>query len=110
MKELGIEQTGLDQLIVLSYKLLDLITFLTSGEPETRAWTVHRGAKAPEAAGVIHTDFVKGFIKAEVCHWKDFIEFNGWSGVKEKGKMRLEGKEYVIQDGDTCYFHVNPVK
>jgi hypothetical protein len=107
MKELGIEQTGLDQLIVISYKLLDLITFLTSGEPETRAWTTHRGAKAPEAAGVIHTDFVKGFIKAEICHWKDFIEFNGWPGVKEKGKMRLEGKEYVMQDGDTCYFHVN---
>ncbi len=107
MKELGIKQTGLDQLIVMSYQLLDLITFLTSGEPETRAWTVKRNSKAPEAAGVIHTDFVKGFIKAEVCNWKDFVEFGGWPGVKEKGKMRLEGKEYVIRDGDTCYFHVN---
>ncbi len=107
LKELGITQTGLNQLIVMSYKLLDLITFLTSGEPETRAWTVHRGAKAPEAAGVIHTDFIKGFIRAEVCHWKDFIEYKGWPGVKEKGKMRTEGKDYIMKDGDVCYFHVN---
>ncbi len=106
MKELGMEQSGLDKLIVESYKLLDLVTFLTSGEPETRAWTVKNGTKAPDAAGVIHTDFIKGFIKADVCNWQDFVQFNGWSGIKESGKLRLEGKEYIVEDGDTVYFHV----
>ncbi|MBI4427320.1 MAG: redox-regulated ATPase YchF [Candidatus Magasanikbacteria bacterium] len=106
LKELGIEQTGLDKLILASYKLLDLITFLTSGEPETRAWTVKRGASAPQAAGVIHTDFIKGFIKADVCSWQDFILFGGWSGIKTSGKLRLEGKDYVVRDGDVVYFHV----
>ncbi len=106
LKELGMNETGLDKLIVAGYKLLDLVTFLTSGEPETRAWTVKRGTKAPDAAGVIHTDFIKGFIKADVCDWRDFVECNGWAGVKEKGKMRIEGKEYEIKDGDTVYFHV----
>ena len=107
LKELGIEQTGLDKLIVASYKLLDLVTFLTSGEPETRAWTVKRGAKAPEAAGVIHTDFIKGFVKADVCNWEDFVKFNGWAGIKESGKLRLEGKDYEVKDGDTMYFHIS---
>lgn len=107
MKELGMEQSGLDKLITESYKLLDLVTYFTSGEPETRAWTVKRGAKGPEAAGVIHTDFVKGYIKADVCKWEDFVENNGWSGIKESGKLRLEGKEYVVEDGDTIYFHVS---
>lgn len=106
MKDLGIAESGLDKIIKAGYKLLDLITFLTSGEPETRAWTVKRGAKGPEAAGVIHTDFVKGYVKAEVTTWQDFVELNGWTGVKEKGKMRLEGKDYVVQDGDTVYFHI----
>jgi ribosome-binding ATPase len=106
MKELGMETSGLDKLITESYKLLDLVTYFTSGEPETRAWTVKRGAKGPEAAGVIHTDFVKGYIKADVCKWEDFVENNGWSGIKESGKLRLEGKEYVVEDGDTIYFHV----
>ena len=106
LKELGLTEAGLDRLITASYKLLDLITFLTSGEPETRAWTVRRGAKAPEAAGVIHTDFVKGFVKADVVGWKDFVEAGGWSKIKETGKMRLEGKEYVVQDGDVVYFHI----
>ncbi len=106
MKELGMEQSGLDKLIKESYKLLDLVTFLTSGEPETRAWTVKKGAKGPQAAGVIHTDFIKGYIKADVCKWEDFVQFNGWSGIKESGKLRLEGKEYVVEDGDTVYFHV----
>ena len=100
-------ETGLDKLISASYKLLNLITFLTSGEPETRAWTVRRGAKAPEAAGVIHTDFIKGFVKADVVNWEDFVSAGGWGKIKETGKMRLEGKEYVMQDGDVCYFHVN---
>ena len=106
LKELGIEQTGLDKLILAGYKLLDLITFLTSGEPETRAWTVKRGTKGPEAAGVIHTDFIKGYIKADVCNWQDFIQFGGWSGIKTSGKLRLEGKDYEVRDGDVVYFHV----
>lgn len=106
LKELGVEQSGLDKLIVAGYKLLNLITFLTSGEPETRAWTVHAGATAPQAAGIIHTDFEKGFIRAEVVKWRDFVANDGWAGCKERGLMRLEGKEYVVQDGDVCYFHV----
>ena len=106
LKELGLNEAGLDRLITASYKLLDLITFLTSGEPETRAWTVKRGAKAPEAAGVIHTDFVKGFVKADVVNWQDFVSAGGWSKIKETGKMRLEGKDYVVKDGDVCYFHI----
>lgn len=107
LKTAGITQTGLDKLIVAGYKLLDLITFLTSGEPETRAWTVKNGAKAPEAAGVIHTDFVKGFIKADVCNWQDFVAAGGWTKIKETGKLRLEGKDYVMRDGDVVYFHIN---
>ncbi len=106
LKELGLEETGLDRLITASYKLLNLITFLTSGEPETRAWTVRKGAKAPEAAGVIHTDFVKGFVKADVVNWQDFVSAGGWSKIKETGKMRLEGKDYVVRDGDVVYFHI----
>ncbi len=107
MKELGMGTSGLDKLITESYKLLNLVTFLTSGEPETRAWTVQENTKAPDAAGVIHTDFVKGFIKADVCKYEDFVECGGWNGVKEKGKIQLEGKEYIIKDGDTIYFHIN---
>ncbi len=106
LQELGMTETGLDKLITASYKLLNLITFLTSGEPETRAWTVRQGAKAPEAAGVIHTDFIKGFVKADVVNWQDFVQFGGWSKIKETGKLRLEGKEYIVQDGDVCYFHI----
>ncbi|MFH1187673.1 MAG: redox-regulated ATPase YchF [bacterium] len=106
LQELGMEETGLDKLIKASYKLLGLNTFLTSGEPETRAWTVRAGAKAPEAAAVIHTDFEKGFIRAEVAKYKDFIENNGWHGCKEKGLVRIEGKEYIVQDGDVIYFLV----
>lgn len=106
LSELGIGETGLDKMINTSYKLLGLISFFTSGEPETRAWTVKIGSTAPQAAGVIHTDFIKGFIKAEVANWKDFIELEGWQNLKEKGKIRLEGKEYIVQDGDVCFFHV----
>ncbi|OIO19850.1 MAG: redox-regulated ATPase YchF [Candidatus Magasanikbacteria bacterium CG_4_10_14_0_8_um_filter_32_14] len=106
MADLGITETGLDKLVVAGYKLLDLITYFTSGEPETRAWTVKRGTKGPEAAGVIHTDFIKGYIKADVVNWQDFVEYGGWSGIKGTGKLRLEGKEYVVVDGDTVYFHV----
>lgn len=106
LKSLGMSQTGLDKLVTASYKLLDLVTYFTSGEVETRAWTVKANTKAPEAAGVIHTDFVKGFIKADVCDWKDFVQFGGWSGIKTSGKLRLEGKDYIVKDGDTVYFHI----
>jgi len=106
LNELGMQETGLDKLIKASYKLLNLNTFLTSGEPETRAWTVSAGATAPQAAGVIHTDFEKGFIRAEVATYEDFINNNGWNGCKEKGLIRLEGKDYLVQDGDVIYFRI----
>jgi hypothetical protein len=106
MKDAGIAASGLDRIIVAGYALLNLITYFTSGEPETRAWTVHRGVKAPDAAGVIHTDFVKGFVKADVTDWRDFVSYNGWAGVREAGKLRLEGKDYTVVDGDVCYFHI----
>lgn len=104
MTELGITQSGLDKLIAASYKLLGLITFFTSGEPETRAWTVSSGATAPQAAGVIHTDFEKNFIRAEVISYDGFIACGGWNGAKEKGAMRLEGKGYIVRDGDVVFF------
>jgi len=104
LKELGLNQSGLDKLITASYRLLNLITFLTTGPEETRAWTIKNGALAPGAAGVIHTDFEKGFIRAEIIKYDDFIEHNGELGSKEAGKMRLEGKEYIINDGDICHF------
>lgn len=106
LKELGMEETGLDKLIKASYKLLGLNTFLTSGEPETRAWTIPAGTKAPQAAAVIHTDFEKGFIRAEVATYKNFVENNGWHGCKEKGLVKIEGKDYAVQDGDVIYFLV----
>lgn len=107
MQELGIDRPGLDHIILAGYELLDLITYFTSGEIETRAWTVKRGTLGPDAAGVIHTDFIKGYIKADVANWKDFVDANGWSGVKETGKMKLVGKDYEVQDGDVMYFHVS---
>jgi len=106
LRELGMTETGLDKLITASYKLLDLVTYFTSGEPETRAWTIKKGTKAPEAAGVIHTDFIKGFVKADVVSWQDFAQYGGWSKIKETGKLRLEGKDYIVKDGDVCYFHI----
>lgn len=102
---LGLKLSGLDRMIQKCYELLDLVTFLTSGPKETRAWTVKNGTKAPRAAGVIHTDFEKAFIRAEIINWKDFVEL-GEAGAREKGKLRVEGKDYVIQDGDTCHFRV----
>jgi hypothetical protein len=107
MQSLGMEKSGLDKVIVAGYELLDLITFFTSGVEETRAWTVRKGTTGPLAAGVIHTDFIKGYIKADVSGWEDFVDWGGWNGVKEQGKMRLEGKEYIVRDGDVCYFHVS---
>ena len=104
MKELKIEDTGLNKLIKESYEILDLITFLTSGPKESRAWTIKKGAKAPQAAGKIHTDFEEGFIRAEVINWKDLLDAGGEVKAKEKGLIRLEGKEYVTQDGDVMVF------
>lgn len=106
LSSIGQSQTGLDKLILAGYKLLNLITFLTSGPMESRAWTVARGSKAPQAAGVIHSDFEKGFIRAEVCDYNDFISLGGWPKMKESGKMRLEGKDYMMRDGDVVFFHV----
>ncbi len=105
MADLGMKESGLDQLIKAAYETLDLITFFTAGPKETRAWTTKRGTKAPQAAGVIHTDFEKGFIRAEVINWKDFVDLGGDVKAKEAGKVRMEGKEYVIQDGDIVHFH-----
>jgi len=107
VEELGLEESGLNKLIKASYKLLGLITFLTTGPDETRAWTVKDGAKAPEAAGRIHTDFQKGFIRAEVINWEKFIEAGGEAAAREKGWIRTEGKDYIIQDGDICNFLVS---
>ena len=106
MISLGMKESGLDQLIHASYKLLGLITFFTSGPKETRAWTVPKGTKAPQAAGVIHSDFEKAFIRAEVIHWKDFVNYDGEAGVRDHGSLRLEGKEYEMQDGDVVHFRV----
>ncbi|MBI4133097.1 redox-regulated ATPase YchF [Candidatus Uhrbacteria bacterium] len=106
LKTLGVLETGLDRLIRASYALLGLITYLTSGPKETRAWTIRRGTKAPEAAGVIHTDFEKGFIRVEVINWKDFVAY-GEIGARERGLLRTEGKEYVMHDGDVCHFRFN---
>jgi len=107
IKELGLEQSGLDQLIAGAYKLLGLETFFTTGADESRAWTIKVGAKAPQAAGVIHTDFEKGFIRAEVISYNDFILAGGEVSAREKGLLKVEGKEYIVKDGDICNFLVN---
>ncbi len=104
LKELKLESSGLEKLIKKSYEILGLITFFTSGEMETKAWTIPNGAKAPQAAGVIHTDFEKGFIRAEIINWNDLVEEGGESKAKEKGLIRLEGKDYVMKDGDVAHF------
>ncbi len=104
LEEMNLEEAGLDRLIRAGYDLLGLITYFTVGPKETRAWTIHKGWKAPQAAGVIHTDFEKGFIRAETIAFADFIANKGETGAKEAGKMRLEGKEYVVQDGDVMHF------
>ncbi|MFA5927085.1 MAG: redox-regulated ATPase YchF [Patescibacteria group bacterium] len=110
LEALGMEETGLNSLIKKAYELLGLITYFTSGEKETRAWTANKGATAPEAAGVIHTDFQKGFIAAEVVPWQDLYAQNGWAGAKSKGLVRTEGKEYIFQDGDVTIFRFNVKK
>jgi ribosome-binding ATPase len=107
LQELGMEEAGLDRVIRAGYELLHLQTYFTAGVQEVRAWTVKVGATAPEAAGVIHTDFQKGFIRAEVISYDDFIKYNGEQGAKDAGRWRLEGKEYVVQDGDVVHFRFN---
>ena len=107
LQDLGIEEPGLNRVIRAGYALLNLQTYFTAGVKEVRAWTVSVGATAPKAAAVIHTDFEKGFIRAEVIAYEDFIQFNGENGAKEAGKWRLEGKDYVVQDGDVMHFRFN---
>ena len=107
LAEMGMEEPGLDRVIRAGYRLLGLQTYFTAGVKEVRAWTVEVGATAPQAAGVIHTDFEKGFIRAEVVGYDDFVENNGEQGAKEAGKWRLEGKEYIVQDGDVVHFRFN---
>jgi ribosome-binding ATPase len=107
LDSLGLEEPGLDRVIRAAYSLVNLITYFTTGPKETRAWTVRKGAKAPEAAGVIHNDFERGFIRAETISYNDFITLNGEAAAKEAGKMRSEGKEYVVQDGDILLFRFN---
>jgi len=107
LADLGLAETGLARIIRAGYDLLDLLTFFTVGPKETRAWTVRRGARAPESAGVIHTDFEHGFIRAETIAYDDFITCNGEQGAKDTGKMRAEGKEYVVADGDVMHFRFN---
>ena len=107
LSSLGLESAGLDRLIHAGYRLLGLQTYFTAGEQEVRAWTIHRGDTAPQAAGVIHTDFERGFIRAETVGYDEFLAMNGWKGAKEKGAVRSEGKEYVVQDGDVMLFRFN---
>lgn len=107
LESLGLNSTGLSRVIRQGYELLGLITYFTVGPKEARAWTITKGTKAPGAAGVIHTDFERGFICAETVSWKDYIEFKGEQGAKQSGKLRLEGKEYTVQDGDVMHFRFN---
>jgi GTP-binding protein YchF len=107
LASLGLAEPGLDRVIAAGYGLLDLITFLTVGPKETHAWTVPQGTKAPQAAGAIHTDFERGFIRAETISYADFVACSGEQGAKEAGKMRLEGADYVVRDGDILYFRFN---
>lgn len=107
LDELGLEESGVSRLIRSAYKLLDLETYITAGEPEVRAWTYRKGSKAPQCAGIIHTDFEKGFIRAEVIKYEDYIALGSEAACKEAGKMSIEGKEYVVQDGDIMHFRFN---
>jgi GTP-binding protein YchF len=107
VREMGLEEPGVNRVILACYKLLDLLTYFTAGEKEVRAWTVRKGAKAPEAAGVIHTDFEKGFIRAEVIGYADYIAYGSENACKEAGKLSIEGKEYVVKDGDVMHFRFN---
>ena len=107
LEELGLEESGVNRLIKKAYSLLNLETFITAGEMEVKAWTYHKGWKAPQCAGVIHTDFEKGFIRAEVIKYDDYIQYGSEAAVREAGKLSIEGKEYVVQDGDIMHFRFN---
>jgi hypothetical protein len=107
LEEYGLKESGLSKLIKASYALLDLITYFTAGEKEVRAWTIRKGWKAPQAAGVIHTDFERGFIKAEVIKLPDYEKYRTEAACREAGKIAIEGKEYVVQDGDIMHFRFN---
>ena len=107
LESLGFEESGLDRLITASYKLLGLISFLTAGKPEVRAWTIKSGLRAPQAAGKIHSDFEKGFIKAEIANYDELIKYGSINALKENGKLRIEGKDYVVQEGDVIHFRFN---
>ena len=107
LSELGLDEPGLNRVIRAAYALLGLETYFTAGVKEVRAWTVRKGSTAPQAAGVIHTDFERGFIRAEVIGYNDYVQYKGEQGAKEAGKMRLEGKEYIVQDGDVMHFRFN---
>jgi ribosome-binding ATPase YchF (GTP1/OBG family) len=104
---MGLDEPGLNRVIRAAYKLLGLQTYFTAGEKEVRAWTVKRGATAPQAAGVIHTDFERGFIRAETVAYDDFIKYKGENGAKDAGRLRLEGKEYLVKEGDVLHFRFN---
>ena len=105
--DLGLTESGLDKLIEASYRTLGLMSFLTAGEDETRAWTIKVGTKAPQAAGKIHTDFERGFIKAEVVNYQDLLDCGSYAGARDKGLVRMEGKDYVVRDGDVILFRFN---
>ena len=107
LEELGLEESGVNRLIKKAYALLNLETFITAGEMEVKAWTYHKGWKAPQCAGVIHTDFEKGFIRAEVIKYDDYIKYGSEAAVREAGKLGIEGKEYIVQDGDIMHFRFN---
>lgn len=107
LKQLNVSDTGLNQLIAKSYRILHLVTFITTGPKETKAWTVVKGTKAPQAAGVIHSDFEKGFIRADVISWQELLAAGSWTEAKNLGKIRTEGKDYVVRDGDVVHFHFN---
>ena len=107
LEDLGLTESGLEKLVKASYHLLGLMSFLTAGEDETRAWTIKIGTKAPQAAGKIHTDFERGFIKAEVVNYQDLLDCGSYAGAREKGLVRMEGKEYIVQDGDVILFRFN---
>lgn len=107
LEDLGLKESGLDKLIEASYRTLGLMSFLTAGEDETRAWTIKTGTKAPQAAGKIHTDFERGFIKAEVVNYRDLLDCGSYSGARDKGLVRMEGKDYVVKDGDVILFRFN---
>jgi ribosome-binding ATPase YchF (GTP1/OBG family) len=107
LEDIGLDEPGAAKLIRSAYDLLDLQTYFTAGQKEVRAWTIHKGATAPQAAGVIHTDFEKGFIRAEVISYADYDQYESETKVKEAGKMRVEGKDYVVHDGDVMHFRFN---